>query len=202
MNQKSIHTFHIPVMGLAYTIDSPIRLAHFGISSVISITDDEIIEKMRAFYSTKFNISYQEITQKLNDYRAERITQYLNLVDTVVKEKFKKFKNELSENKIFLESYIAMLPNKSDLKRDLEYFIKEGITLKETIKNYLEQHLSSGEIDVNIMTKVDKDNFDKNEQLPIEFNDAHAALRGFANSNLESSVVLSAGMNPRLYSYF
>lgn len=202
MNQKSIHTFHIPVMGLAYTIDSPIRLAHFGISSVISITDDEVIEKMRAFYSEKFDIPYQEITQKLNDYRAERITQYLNFVDTVVKEKFKKFKNELSENKTFLESYIAMLQNKSDLKKDLEHFIKEGITLKETIKNYLEQNLTSGEIDVNIMTKVDKDNFDKNEQLPIEFNDAHAALRGFANSNLESSVVLSAGMNPRLYSYF
>ncbi|MCX6187809.1 MAG: hypothetical protein NTU43_12600 [Bacteroidetes bacterium] len=34
------------------------------------------------------------------------------------------------------------------------------------------------------------------------YNDAHAALRGFANSNLHSSIVLSAGMNPRLYSYF
>ena len=33
------------------------------------------------------------------------------------------------------------------------------------------------------------------------YNDAHAALRGFANSSLESSLVLSAGMNPRLYSY-
>ncbi|CAN0603433.1 unnamed protein product, partial [Ectocarpus sp. 12 AP-2014] len=32
-------------------------------------------------------------------------------------------------------------------------------------------------------------------------NDAHAALRGFANSKLASSVVLSAGMNPRLYAY-
>ena len=36
---------------------------------------------------------------------------------------------------------------------------------------------------------------------PIEYNDAHAALRGFANSNLSSSLVLSAGMSPRLYSY-
>ena len=42
----------------------------------------------------------------------------------------------------------------------------------------------------------------KNEQLAVEFNDAHASLRGFANSTLSSSVVLSAGMNPRLYSYF
>src|SRR5690606_13618855 len=38
-------------------------------------------------------------------------------------------------------------------------------------------------------------------QLPIEFNDAHAAVRGFANSNLKSGLVLSAGLNPRLYSY-
>lgn len=202
MNYKPTHTFHIPVMGLAYTIDSPIRVGQYGISSVVSITDDELIEKMRAFYSEKFSIPYQEITQKLHDYRAERITNYLNLVDKIVKDKFENFKNELIESKSSLENYIAMLPNKTDLKNSLQHFIDEGYTLKDTIKNYLEEHLSPGEIDVNIMTKVDKDNFDRNEQLAVEFNDAHAALRGFANSNLSSSVVLSAGMNPRLYSYF
>ena len=202
MNYKPTHTFHIPVMGLAYTIDSPIRVGQYGISSVVSITDDELIEKMRAFYSEKFSIPYQEITQKLHDYRAERITNYLNLVDKIVKDKFENFKNELIESKSSLENYIAMLPNKTDLKNSLQHFIDEGYTLKDTIKNYLEEHLSLGEIDVNIMTKVDKDNFDRNEQLAVEFNDAHAALRGFANSNLSSSVVLSAGMNPRLYSYF
>lgn len=189
-------------MGLAYTIDSPIRVGQYGISSVVSITDDELIEKMRAFYSKKFSIPYQEITQKFHDYRAERITNYLNLVDKIVKDKFENFKNELIESKSSLENYIAMLPNKTDLKNSLQHFIDEGYTLKDTIKNYLEEHLSLGEIDVNIMTKVDKDNFDRNEQLAVEFNDAHAALRGFANSNLSSSVVLSAGMNPRLYSYF
>ena len=202
MNYKPTHTFHIPVMGLAYTIDSPIRVGQYGISSVVSITDDELIEKMRAFYSEKFSIPYQEITQKFHDYRAERITNYLNLVDKIVKDKFENFKNELIESKSSLENYIAMLPNKTDLKNSLQHFIDEGYTLKDTIKNYLEEHLSLGEIDVNIMTKVDKDNFDRNEQLAVEFNDAHAALRGFANSNLSSSVVLSAGMNPRLYSYF
>ena len=45
MSYKPTHTFHIPVMGLAYTIDSPIRVGQFGISSVVSITDDELIEK-------------------------------------------------------------------------------------------------------------------------------------------------------------
>ena len=67
---------------------------------------------------------------------------------------------------------------------------------------FLEKNFFHGSIDVNIMTKLDKDNFAGKEQLPVEFNDAHAALRGFANSKLESSVVLSAGMNPRLFSYF
>jgi hypothetical protein len=200
--RKPLHTFHIPVMGLAYTIDSPIRVAKYGISSVISIMDDELIEKMNAFYSKKFDLPYQEITQKIHDYRAERITSYLNLVDKIVKEKFENFKTELSESKSALENYIAMLPNKSGIKAGLQNLMEDGFAFKENIKNYLEKNLYPGDIDVNIMTKLDKDNFIKDEQLPIIFNDAHAALRGFVNSTLESSVVLSAGMNPRLYSYF
>jgi hypothetical protein len=202
MTKKPLHTFHIPVMGLAYTIDSPIRVAQYGISSVVSIADDDLIEKMRNFYSSKFNLPYEEITQKFHDYRAERITSYLNLVDKIVKEKFESFKTELAESKTAVENYIAMLPTTSDIKKGFQNLLYDGISFKENIQNYIESHLSPGDIDVNIMTKLDKDNFDKNEQLPIEFNDAHAALRGFANSNLESSVVLSAGMNPRLFSYF
>ncbi|WP_445454452.1 hypothetical protein [Flavobacterium sp. 25HG05S-40] len=199
---KTIHTFHIPVMGLAYTIDSPIRVAHYGISSVMSIIDDEIIEKMHLFYSKKCHFDYEGISNKIHDYRAKRITAYLNMVDDVVKQKFEAFKLELTENKQALENYIAMLPNKSELKLGLQHFIDEGLAVKDNLKNYLETHLSPGSIDVNIMTKVDKDNFIKNEQLPVIFNDAHASLRGFAHSKLHSSVVLSAGMNPRLYSYF
>jgi len=189
-------------MGLGYTIDSPIRVAQYGITSVVSIIDDDLMEKMNAFYSEKFKIPYQEITEKIHDYRAERVTSYLNLMDTIVKDKFEKFKVELTESKQSLENYIAMLPNKSEIKKGLQNFIDEGITFKDSIKKYIEEHLAPGEIDVNIMTKVDKDNFNKNQQLPVEFNDAHASLRGFANSNLSSSVVLSAGMNPRLYAYF
>jgi len=202
MTNTPLHTFHIPVMGLAYTIDSPIRVAQYGISSVISIADDDLIEKMRNFYSLKFNLPYEEITQKFHDYRAERITSYLNLVDKIVKEKFESFKIELAESRSVLENFMSMLPNSSDIKKGFQNLLEDGISFKDNIQSYIESHLSAGEIDVNIMTKLDKDNFVKNEQLPIEFNDAHAALRGFAKSNLQSSVVLSAGMNPRLYSYF
>jgi len=66
----------------------------------------------------------------------------------------------------------------------------------------LTEKMTPGAIDVNIMAKVDALRLDKDDQpMSAEFSDASAALRGFANSKLESSVVLSAGFNPRLYNY-
>ncbi|SEM31138.1 hypothetical protein SAMN05421856_102335 [Chryseobacterium taichungense] len=201
MIKKPLHNFHIPVMGLAYTIDSPIRVAQYGISSVVSIIDDEIIEKMKNFYSTKFNLNYTSISTRVEDYRAKRITAYLDMLDDIVNEKFEAFKEEISKNKTALMNFVEMLPGTSEVKTGLQNFLtqKEGITL--SIKGFIEKHLSPGNIDVNIMTKVDKDNFKNHQQLPVIYNDAHASLRGFAKSRLSSSMVLSAGMNPRLYSY-
>ncbi|MCH7879384.1 MAG: hypothetical protein IH914_08750 [candidate division Zixibacteria bacterium] len=52
------------------------------------------------------------------------------------------------------------------------------------------------------MTKLDSDNYDrKKNKLAPEFADAMAALRGFANSALRSSIIFSAGLNRRLYAY-
>jgi hypothetical protein len=201
MINNSVHTFHIPVMGLAYTIDTPVRVAHFGIDSVISIVDDELIEKMRVFYAQKFEMPYKEISTKMHDYRAERITAYLNVVNTIVKQKYAAFCNELANSKIALNNFIALLPPLSDVKRALQFYASSDFNKADAIKSYLANHLKPGAIDVNIMTKVDKTNYHKNDALPVTFNDAHAALRGFANSSLRSSLVLSAGMNPSLYSY-
>ncbi len=201
MLTKPLHTFHIPVMGLAYTIDSPIRVAKYGISSVISVMDDELMEKMNHFYSEKFGFPYQEISKKVEDFRCKRITSYLNLVDKIVKQKFSQWKTELLESKKSLENFIEMLPSTSEIRQELQNYLNET-PFKQNFKNFIEQNLMPGAIDVNIMTKVDKENFDKNAPLETIYNDAHAALRGFAQSSLCSSVVLSAGMNPRLFSYF
>ncbi|MFN4364928.1 hypothetical protein [Chryseobacterium hispalense] len=201
MIKKPLHNFHIPVMGLAYTIDSPIRVAQYGISSVVSIIDDEIIEKMKNFYSSKFNLNYASISTRVEDYRAKRITAYLDMLDDIVTEKFEAFKEEISKNKTALANFVDMLPNSSELKSGLENFLNQKEGIASSIKSFIEKHLSPGNIDVNIMTKVDKDNFKNRQQLPVIYNDAHASLRGFAKSRLTSSMVLSAGMNPRLYSY-
>jgi len=200
-NKTNSHSFHIPVMGLAYTVDSPIKVAKYGISSVISIVDDFLIEKMNEYYSNKFKIPYKEISTKVEDYRAKRITSYLNTVDTIVKQSFENLKNNFDTKSSEFEKYMELLPDFSDLKQSFNDKFKNN-SLKEDALEWIHNNLNLGSIDVNIMTKLDKPNFKNNEQLPSEYNDAHAALRGFANSNLESSIVLSAGMNPRLYSYF
>ena len=93
-----------------------------------------------------------------------------------------------------------MLPDSSTLKQDFKEFTSKLPSLND-ISKWAKNNLSMGSIDVNIMTKIDKGNYLNKELLPIEYNDAHAALRGFSESKLSSSLVLSAGMNPRLYSY-
>ena len=201
IHRNEAHTFHIPVMGTGYTVDTPVKVAHLGISSVISIVDDILIEKMREFYCKKFDIPFREINTKIEDFRAKRITAYLDLIDEIVKRKFDEFKSSLHETEEELEKYFDLLPDFSDMKNRFNNFIKNN-TVKEDIINWVEANIFPGDIDVNIMTKVDKENYKSKEvKLPSKYNDAHAALRGFANSSLKSSLVLSAGMNPRLYSY-
>ncbi len=197
---NSPHTFHIPVMGTGFSIDTPARVAHLGISSVISIVDDMLIEKMREVYCRACNVPFDPIPEEAEDRRAKRITAYLNLIDTVVKEKFERLKQSILEKGCELEKYIELLPDLSELKRRYRDFIRNN-TIKEDIQKWVHEHLLPGSIDVNIMTKLDKRNYRDHQALPVQYNDAHAALRGFAMSTLRSSLVLSAGMNPRLYSY-
>jgi hypothetical protein len=195
------HSFHIPVMGIGFTIDTPFKVAQYGIDSVISLVDDILLEKLRKMYSEKFEIPYQEITDKIDDFRAKRITSYLNLMSDLTDKKFKSMKAHIgSKSHNELMAYINMLPDNSKLKMDFKVLISKGFSLNK-IKSWVSKNLVKGGIDVNIMTKVDKDNYKKDEKLPVTYNDAHAALRGFALSKLNSAVVLSAGMNPRLYSY-
>jgi hypothetical protein len=201
--QSSLHRFHIPVMGLGFTIDSPIRVAPFGISSVISIVDDVLIERIRKYYAQKFNFPYTEIKRKSPDSRAKRVTEYLNLVHQIVQLKME----EIKKQPFFLNNdkakYFQMLPDESPLKATYEKLLLmkngfERLHLGEKLTNMMRP----GSIDVNIMSKVDKQNFDENgEKLGDEYSDAKAVLRGFAKSCLNSSVVFSAGFNRNLCSY-
>ncbi len=194
------HSFHIPVLGIGYSIDSPIKVAHYGIDSVVSLVDDMLLEKLRKMYSERFEIPYREISQKLDDFRAKRISSYLNMLQKIVSDKFNTLMSSGLESGSELMKYFDMLPDTSGIKRDFYAFV-DNLPSVEQIYDWLKENLQPGSIDVNIMTKVDKENYKNGKKLPQEYNDAFAAIRGFAQSKLHASVVLSAGMNPRLYAY-
>ncbi len=171
------HRFHIPVMGIGYTLDTPIKTAKYGISSVISIVQDDVIEKARAYYSKLNQIAYLPIPKKGKEYRSKRITAYLNLVNELVNRDFDLLKQSPAE----LEKYARLLPGKVSV---------------EDLKNNPSM-LQKGSIDVNIMTKLDRQ-ASSDETVLTE---ACAALKGYAESELTSSLVLSAGLNPRLFAF-
>src|SRR5690606_23286748 len=81
---RSHHTFHIPVLGIGFTVDTPIRLAPLGLDSVISLVNDDVIEAARAHHSRDRLMPYSPIAKSAPDSRARRITAYLNLVHTLV----------------------------------------------------------------------------------------------------------------------
>jgi len=197
------HKFHIPVLGLGYSIDTPLKVARYGISSVMSIVDDELIERMRKYHSQLNGEAYTPITKKDSDYRAARITAYLNLVAKLVDHQFAELKQLPFEPGNDLCRYFEMLPESSQLRQGYDLMIDYPDGRQRQYFEYLlKREMTIGSIDVNIMSKVDKMNYTVQGESTGEQNtDALAALRGFAQSNLQSAVIMSAGMNPRLYSY-
>jgi hypothetical protein len=193
------HTFHIPVLGLAYSVDTPVKVARYGISSVISIVDDMLVEHMRKFYTEKRNEIFVPIDPKEIDSRSKRITAYLNLIKKIVDEQFEDLKKQAFEKGSDLLRYFELLPDSSPLK--IKYLLMLSMQdqmVVNTLQQELRDGIQKGEIQVNIMAKVDRLNPDTHgEQL----SDSLTALKGFAESEINSSVILSAGMNPRLYSY-
>jgi len=196
------HTFHIPVLGLGYSIDTPLKIARYGISSVVSIVDDELTERMRKFHAESNGKIFKAISKSENDYRARRITSYLDLLEDLVAEQFKDLCAQEFTTGNDIVQYFELLPDSAVLKQDyaLMKLYPAGET-KKVAQDFLRKMMARGAIDVNIMAKVDKMNYTNGNYLGDENTDALAALRGFAQSKLNSSVVLSAGMNPKLYSY-
>ncbi|MBI2259223.1 MAG: hypothetical protein HYU67_10050 [Flavobacteriia bacterium] len=201
--QNSEHTFHIPVMGLGYTIDSPLKVARFGISSVISIIEDDLVEQMREYHCKNEGIPYQKIEKEDIDFRSKRICSYLNLINSMVNKQLEKLKKEDFVEGNEIVKYFELLPDVSNLRKEYFLMLEENDPFEKINKqNELREKIVAGKIDVNIMTKCDRTNYDADgNELQKEYSDAMSALRGFALSDLNASVVFSAGMNPRLYTY-
>jgi hypothetical protein len=197
------HKFHIPVLGLCYTIDTALMVAKYGISSVLSIVEDELIEDIRSYHTLRNGIVFEPIPKTDPDFRAKRITAYLNLLQDLVNTQVKELKELPFETGSDIEKYFDLLPATCLQKKNYTNMvaIEEGDE-KQQLQQQLKRAMVTGDIDVNIMAKLDNASYTKSGvRMPDEFCDAVAALRGFANSKLSSSVVFSAGYNPRLFNY-
>ncbi|MCU0559645.1 MAG: hypothetical protein MUD16_05560 [Desulfobacterales bacterium] len=198
---KQPHTFHIPVMGTGFTIDTPLKVARFGISSVISLVDDILIEQVRQYHCERLGEPFAPIAEGEQDCRALRITAYLDLVARLVERQVRQLRAAPFEEGSEITRYFRMLPN-GPLKTAYERMLAapDG-PQKERLQAELRPLAVPGSIDVNIMTKLDADSYRGGRKLAPEFAHAMSALRGFARSTLSSAIVFSAGINQRLYRY-
>jgi len=194
------HRFHIPVMGTGFTIDTPLRVARFGISSVMSLVDDMLIERIRKHYCKVYGLPYEVIVQSHPDARAARIEAYLNLVQDKVDEQIAEIKALPFGQENDKALYFAYLPETSPVKQLYRRWESAPAPEKPALEAALNDLIVPGNLDVNIMTKLDRLPYGKDGQpLGTEFSDAKTALRGFAKSRARGNMVFSAGINPTLY---
>jgi hypothetical protein len=188
-------------MGTGYMIDAPLRVARYGISSVLSLVDDILIEQMRRYHCGQAGEPYEEIPDADIDHRAKRITAYLNLLDRLIHRQVEALQASPFEPGSEITRYYEMLPEGPlrQAYRDMQAVVDpaERAKLQEPLRRWA----VPGGIDVNIMSKGDRDCYRNGEKMSVIYSDASAALRGFAQSTLRSSMVFSAGFNPRLYGY-
>ncbi|MEN6626363.1 MAG: hypothetical protein ABFD69_09070 [Candidatus Sumerlaeia bacterium] len=166
----------------------------------MSLVDDYLVEQMREFYCKQTGAKYEPIRETDEDARARRITAYMNLIDRMIARQVEElrassFDREDSE----INRYYRLLPEGplKDQWRSLKtVFGAERARIEETLRH----HAVPGSIDVNIMTKVDAER-GNGQKVGPEHSDAMSALRGYALSSLRSAIVLSAGLNQKLYNY-
>ncbi|MBI5464547.1 MAG: hypothetical protein HY966_06315, partial [Ignavibacteriales bacterium] len=184
-------------------IDTPIRVAHLGISSVVSIVDDLLLERVREHYSRLFHLPYEKIYRFTEDGRARRTTAYLDMLHEIVRRKMEAVRNLPFFQPNDKTKYFELLPDEHPLKRDYQRMLEMQPGPEcEALQADLTKRMVPGEFDVNIMTKIDRLNVDKaGHLLSDEYSDAKASLRGFANSAAAGAVEFSAGLNRGLFNY-
>lgn len=174
-----VHKIHIPVMGICYTVDTPVRVAHFGITSVISLVDDGLLEEYRMAYAERLGLDLGSPQTT----RIGRIRSYLDFVADEVERKFTRLCAERLDGGSDKDLYFLMLPLDSPLRVEYDgVFAKTGLA-RVAAEALLTEKMEPGDIQVNIMVGLNHEDA------------AFDAVRGFAGSKVKGALVLSAGVN-------
>lgn len=196
----SPHHFHIPVLGTGFSVDTPIKVARYGIDSVMSIVDDTLLEQARGYHARAAGLAYEPIPAAEEDSRARRVRAYLDLVDLLVKKSFEAVRASFPDGAEAIR-YFELLPPCAEREAFFRLRLLAPGSERDALAASLRSFMRPGSADVNIMTKLDRIPESRTGSNAAYYSDASAALRGYAESALESAVVFSAGMNPRLFDY-
>jgi hypothetical protein len=197
--KQSEHQFHIPVMGTGFTNTTPLEVAPLGISSVVSLVDDTLLEQQRKVLSEQFGVPFEPIGPKEDDVRARRVRAFLDIIADEVERRFQLLKAAPFEPSSPITRYFELLP---ETETKAKWRKLQTVTAPEErarLEAELRDAVVIGQIEANIMTKLDSSITLTGAPKPPNQSDAVAALRGFAESKLRSSIVFSAGMNQRLF---
>lgn len=187
-----LHKIHIPVMGICYTVDSPIRVAPFGMTSVISLVDDGLLEEYRMAYAEREGIDVGAPEHE----RVGRIRAYLDFVADEIERRFAalqglrihgglapQFATGSAEGPNDKDRYFLMLPADSPLRKEYEQVCSKQGMARIGAEVELTSKMERGEIQANIMVNLN------------HMEAALDAVHGFALSKIHGSLVLSAGIN-------
>lgn len=194
------HRFHIPVMGTGHSIDTPIRVGRWGISTVVSLVDDMLCEQVQKLYCERDGKAFQLVDPRNPKARALRIRNYLDfLVDRLELQMVELRAQDFSEGSDKTR-WFSMLPESSPLKARWKAMKKLDGAARVAEEAALTALMEAGSIDANIMTKLDRRPVQK-DGTPVDarLSDAKLALEGFATSKVRGNMIFSAGINPTLY---
>jgi hypothetical protein len=196
---QSEHYFHIPVMGTGFTNTTPLEVAPLGVTSVVALADDTLLEQQRKALSQKFGVPYEPIGPNDPDARARRTCAFLDVVADEVDRRFELLKHAPFEPGSAINRYFELLPETPTKAQWRSLASVTDPSQRAALEEELRATVVPGQIEANIMTKLDSSFTMAGQPKPAHQSDALASLRGFAMSKLRSSVVFSAGMNQRLF---
>lgn len=195
------HRFLIPVMGTGHSIDTPLRVARWGISSVISLVDDVMIEQVHRLHCQRRGLEFQAVSPREPKARAERIRRYLDFLYEQVQAQMADLKAQAFAPDSDKTRWFEQLPDSSPLKTEYKAVLKmERGGARDLAEAALTARMEPGSIDANIMTKLDRRPVGPDGTLSDpRLSDAKLALEGFTLSRNPGNMVFSAGINPTLY---
>lgn len=187
-------------MGTGFTIDTPVRVARYGIHSVMQM-DDILTEQMRRAICAEFGEPYEPIAGTDADSRPARLIAYYDTIDRLARAQQASMRAQAFDPGTDLTRYFELLPPGPTRARYLEMRASVNPDARAARARELRGELVLGRLDVNVMTKLDRDRYRGATKLASEWSDASTGLRAFVASSARGAVVFSAGMNPRPYTY-